>query len=134
MKRRMRIIQINGVRGIFIMLFVVSCLIAGFIAFPGFLFMHAWNYLFEHSSAINKIGFAGGMLLWGITAVSCFLFSRKKFIVSFNAKQELSEPEIKEVVEKIKEQVLNSKILPNDNLKCENEISEEKELTKLNKK
>lgn len=102
MRRNLRVIQINGFRGLFLTLFIISCLIAGFIAFPAFLAMNIWNYLAVKTGSFSSINFYGGILLWAIIAFSVFIFSKRKFIVSFNARQELTENEIKDAISKIK--------------------------------
>lgn len=126
MKRNLRVIQINGFRGLFLSLFIVSCLIAGFIAFPAFLSMNLWNYLSLKTGSFPSIGFQEGVLLWAIITFSLYLFNKKKFIVSFNSKQELTEDEVKNVVSKIKSQAIEHKILmPKDfNIKNEEELTE----------
>lgn len=102
MKRNMRVIQINGFRGLVVAFFVISCLIAGFVAFPAFLAMHTWNYVAIKTGSFPALSFVGGTLLWAIVALSIYLFSKRKFIVSFNSHQELSEDEIKDVISKIR--------------------------------
>lgn len=130
MRRNIKVVQINGFRGLFIAMFVISCLIAGFIAFPAFLAMMAWNYIAIKTGSFNSINYAGGALLWGIIAFSIFIFNKKKFIVSFNAQQELSDEEVKEVISKIKSKTLNNSILipkdfQNDNNNIKKETIEE---------
>lgn len=102
MKRNMRVIQINGFRGLIVAFFVISCLIAGFIAFPAFIAMHTWNYVALKTGSFPVLSFAGGTLLWAIIALSIYLFNKRKFIVSFNSHQELSEDEIRNVISKIR--------------------------------
>lgn len=104
MKRNIKVVQINGFRGLLLAIFIVSCLIAGFIAFPALLTMHSWNYLSVKTSSFPAINLIEGLLLWGIIAFSAILINKRKFIVSFNSQQELSEEELKKVVNKIKAQ------------------------------
>ena len=83
MKKRTRIIQISGLRGILMMLFIVSCLAAGFIAFPAFVPMYAWNWSTQYF-AIPAINIYQGLMLWAIVAISGFIINdRKKFLVAF---------------------------------------------------
>ncbi len=116
MKKNVRIVQINGFRGLFITLFIIACLAAGFVAFPAFLSMHVWNYLATKTLSFPTIGFAEGLLLWGIILMSIFIFNKRKFIVSFNSQQELSDEEIKSVITKIKERAVNHKIIMPENI------------------
>jgi hypothetical protein len=103
MKNNLRVVQINGFRGLLLTLFIISCIIAGFIAFPSFLTMTVWNYLAPKTGSFPFINFYQGALLWAIIAFSTFVFSKKKFIVSFGEQQELNENEVQNVVSKIKE-------------------------------
>lgn len=101
-KNNVRVIQINGLRGLFLTFFIISCLVAGFIAFPAFLTMNVWNYLAAKSSSLPAINFSQGVLLWAITVISVFILNKRKFIVSFNAEQELSENQVQKIVSKVK--------------------------------
>lgn len=120
MKRNLRVVQIKGFRGLFLTLFIISCLIAGFIAFPAFLSMNIWNHLAVKTGSFPSINFYGGVLLWAIIAFSIFMFSKRKFIVSFSSKQELTEDEVLDVVSRIKG--INAGI---NNVKCKKEVNEE---------
>lgn len=112
MKKNLKVIQINGFRGIFMALFIISCLIAGFIAFPALLTMNLWNYLSIKTGSFPSITFGEGVLLWAIITFSIYLFNKRKFIVSFNAQQELSDDEVKNVLSRIKSQT--NILLPKD--------------------
>lgn len=107
MRRNFRVLQINGFRGLLIAFFAISCLIAGFIAFPAFLLMNAWNYLSVATSSFPAIDFAEGLLLWAIIIFSILIFNKRKFIVSFNSQQALTEAEMSEIVAKIRAQTHN---------------------------
>jgi len=111
MKKNLRVVKINGFRGLLLTLFIISCLIAGFIAFPAFLTMYIWNYLAFKTGSFTSLNFWGGALLWGIIILSIFIFNKRKFIVSFKSQQELTEDEVKDVISKIKTQTV---ILPNN--------------------
>lgn len=125
MRKNMRVVQIKGIRGLFMALFVFSCLIAGFVAFPSFLTMNIWNYLAESTSSLPLINFYEGLMLWSIITFSFYVFNKRKFIVSFNAKQELSDSELKEVVEKIKKQAIKHQILQPKEPGAQIELKEE---------
>lgn len=130
MKQNFRMVQINGFRGLLITLFIISCLIAGFIAFPAFLTMCAWNYLATTTSSFPSINFGGGLLLWAIIILSILTFNKKKFIVSFKAQNELTEDEVSEVLSRIKAQSVHHQILkPKDlNIKSLNHQENENEV------
>ena len=126
MKKNLRVVQINGFRGLFLALFIITCLIAGFIAFPSLVTMHAWNYLSARTGSFPTIDFGASLLLWGIIAFSTYLVTKRKFIVSFNAQQELSDDEIRDVISKFKSQTTNSTVLFPKDINIKEDIKEEK--------
>ncbi len=128
MKKNLKVIQINGFRGILLGLFIVSCLIAGFIAFPALLTMNGWNYLANTTGSFPSINFTQGVLLWGIIVLSIYIFNKRKFIISFNTKHELSDEELSEVISKIKTQTLKNGLLQDREKNIEENPKNEQEL------
>ena len=129
MRRNAHIIQITGFRGILMAVFVVSCLAAGFIAFPAVVAMHLWNYASNFVS-IPAISFYQGLMLWAIVAITGFIINdRKKFLVAFNPKSELSEEEINKIMERVRFQrnteIINSMIMKELDKKEESEKDKE---------
>ena len=53
-KNNMRIIQISGLRGILMVAFIATCLIAGFVAFPAIVAMHVISGLAFVGNCCNK--------------------------------------------------------------------------------
>lgn len=125
MKRKTRIIQISGFRGILMAIFVITCLAAGFVAFPAISAMYLWNYAASHIS-IPEINFIQGLMLWAIVAISIYILNdRKKYLIAFSPKNQLSEDEMKKVLEQMKlnrAQMINSMILKSQ----ENKSADEK--------
>jgi len=90
----MRIVQINGFKGLVTALFIVVCLFAGFVVFPGICVMYAWNRYLTGLAGFPMLQIYQGVLLWGITVVSYFILNKKGFAVSFKDAPELSDSEI----------------------------------------
>ena len=111
MKKRMNVIQIKGVRGIMLAAFVVCCLAAGFIVFPGWLCMGLWNYISEYFYSLPPIGLFQGVLLWAILVSSYFIFRKESVVVCMRTPQGLSEEELKSVFENAKRQAFEDPIL-----------------------
>lgn len=126
MKKNLKVIQINGFRGLCLTLFIISCLIAGFIAFPALLTMNAWNYLSLKTGTFPSISFYEGILLWAIIAFSVYIFNKRKLIVSFNTQHELSDDEVKDVISRFKSQSqsFSSNLISHDEQKLQNENDE----------
>ena len=111
MKKNFNVIQIKGVRGIILAIFIVTCLVAGFVVFPGWLCMHIWNLLSSYSLSVPAIGLFQGVLLWGIIAASYFIFRKEKVVVCMRGQEGLSEEELKAVFANIKRQSHEDPIL-----------------------
>ena len=96
---------------IFLAIFIVTCLFAGFVVFPGWLCMHLWNLISSHTFNIPAIGLFQGVLLWGIIAASYFIFRKEKVVVCMRGQEGLSEEELKAVFANIKRQSQEDPIL-----------------------
>ena len=101
MKKNAKIIQISGFRGILTAIFVVVCLAAGFIVFPGYVAMNIWNHF---SNVLPQINLMQGVLLWAIVALSCYIANKQKFAISFASPQELSDEEMEDLMERVRMQ------------------------------
>ena len=101
MRKRTRIIQISGFKGLLTAVFMLTCLAAGFIAFPAIVAMNLWNYAANYV-AIPAINIYQGLMLWAITAITGFIINdRKKYLVAFSPKQKLSEAQIKRILDSV---------------------------------
>lgn len=138
MKKRARVIQISGLRGILLVIFIGTCLCAGFVAFPSICAMHIWNYVANFIS-IPLINIYQGAMLWAIIAISGFIINDKeKFLVEFSASDdELSEKDMQKLMERVKlqsqAQALNSMILKSSELKSLKEINPAEKIEKIEK-
>ena len=95
MKKKLRVIQINGFRGLCFALAVLTCLIAGFVVFPGVVAMVVWNIVATKTMLLPTLGIPQGVLLWGIMVVSYMIIKKRHFAVSFKTPTELSDEELK---------------------------------------
>lgn len=133
MRRNARIIQINGLRGLLTALFIITCLAAGFIAFPGFVAMNIWNYF--AGSNVPQINLYQGILLWAIIFLTYFIATKQRVAVSFASPRELNEEELKTLMERVKMQsqarMINKMILKN--LEENEKISQDASDNEINK-
>ena len=104
MKKNLNIIQIKGIKGLIFAGFVVTCLAAGFIAFPGWVCMQLWNIIASYTTSLPTIGILQGLLLWGILVVSYMVFRKERVVVCVKTPQGLSEEELKMVLADMKKQ------------------------------
>ena len=122
MRKNARIIQISGLRGLAFVVFVVTCLIMGFIGFPGLVAMCIWNMASSFFGILPQINIFQGVLLWVIIALSIYMLSGgNQGFVALKRPSQLSESEIKDLMQRIKTQnqvnKINSMILKSDKFK-----------------
>ena len=79
----MKIVQINGFKGIVVAIFMSVCLFAGFVLFPGEVAMFLWNKYLASMYMLPVLNVFQGILLWGMIAVSFAIVTQKDFAVSF---------------------------------------------------
>ena len=96
----MKIFQINGFRGLIMTAFIICCLFAGFVMFPGVVAMHLWNKYLVNLLSFPSLNMFQGVLLWGITALSYFIISNGKLPVSFETPDSLSDAELNMIMKK----------------------------------
>ena len=91
----MKILKIEGFRGMITMAFAGICLFAGFVIFPGYVAMILWNRFLASMFEFPLINIFQGVLLWGISVVSYCIIFKNGFAVSFLTNpSELSEAEL----------------------------------------
>lgn len=111
MKKNLNIIQIKGTRGIIMAAGIVSCLVAGFVAFPGWVSMSLWNLVAAQINNLPSIGLIQGILLWAIIVAAYFTFRKEKVVVCLKSQEGLSEEELKSVFSELKTQSQTDPIL-----------------------
>ena len=139
MKHNMNVIEIRGIRGLIITGCAICCLAVGFIGFPGWIFMHIWNYCASYALTVPSIGIIQGILLWGIIIASYFAFKKDKFIVCVKSPRGLSEDELKSVFADLQKSTKQDIILKSmlkareTEAKLKNQSMEESEQEEANK-
>lgn len=102
MNKNFRVITINGIRGIFAVIFVVLGLIAGFIISPGWVCMHIWNYAFEGSGVVSAMNIYQGIMLWAVIALTFYALNNKRALIGFGSYSGLSPEQIRDIMNRAK--------------------------------
>lgn|SRR5574344_98805 len=99
----MKIVQIDGFRGLITAAFIGVCLCAGFVAFPGLVAMHLWNRYLVNLLMFPTLTLFQGILLWGIVAISVAILSKQGIAISFkDAPEMLSDAELDKIMQSAK--------------------------------
>lgn len=132
MKNKCTVIQIDGLRGMLILGFIIMCAVAGFIIFPAWLCQHGWNFIATFVSGMPVMELKHGALLWVIIALISYVTLFGKLKVSFVSPKEdsvnrhyanyMANREILEELEqKIREKLKEANDNENDELKSKGE-------------
>ena len=104
MNKHGRIIEIRGFRGLLTAIFIFCCLVTGFTVFPGFLAMTAWNFIAPYITDMPQMTLLHGVMLWAIVFLIWFAFYGKMPSLHFGCDAAMNDEEIREFVEKIKQE------------------------------
>lgn len=85
MNRRFNIIQLSGLRGILLILFLICCAATGFLVFPGWICMHLWNYAASFVIDAPTMVLYQGVMLWCILGLMIFVLNKNSVAISFKS-------------------------------------------------
>ena len=82
MKKNIKIVEINGLRGIFIIAYAIICAAAGFILFPAWVIMSMWNWFSTYIYHLPHMNLIHGFMLYAIIVL--IAFATRAYSNSFN--------------------------------------------------
>lgn len=94
----MKIVQIDGIRGLITAVFIGVCLFAGFVVFPGMVAMHLWNKYLVNLYMFPVLNILQGVLLWGIVAITYLILTKNEMPISFKETKGLSDRELDMII------------------------------------
>lgn len=98
----MKIVQIDGVKGVITAVFMGACLFSGFVLCPGYAAMSLWNKYLVNLYMFPTLNLFQGVLLWGIAVITYCILSKKGFAISFKNTPELSDSELNSIIQHAK--------------------------------
>lgn len=98
----MKIVQIDGVKGVITAVFMGACLFSGFVLYPGYAAMSLWNKYLVNLYMFPTLNLFQGVLLWGIAVITYCILSKKGFAISFKNTPELSDSELNSIIQRAK--------------------------------
>ena len=100
-KRKVRMIEIRGISGLFKLLYIITCAFAGFAIFPGVALMFLWNTFIAGNALAPAIGLFQGLLLYAILVVLFLICKGTKFSLACSF-SDLSDEELATLISKAK--------------------------------
>ena len=98
----MKVVQINGIKGLITALFIGVCLFAGFVIFPGYVAMTLWNKYLVSNLMFPALNLMQGVLLWAIAAITFCIISKQELAVSQKSTPDLTDEELESIIKKAK--------------------------------
>ena len=125
----MKIVQIEGIKGIITAVFVCACAFAGFVISPGYAAMYLWNKYLAQPYMFPTLSLFQGVLLWGIIVISYFIVTKNGFALSFKNTPEMSDEELNSIIKSAKinaqMRMMNRIISKSDKIDLKNHKNEE---------
>lgn len=125
MNKNYRVIKINGFRGVLTAIFVVCCLVTGFVVFPGWVAMHLWNYIASFYILMPKMQLMHGVILWAIIALSIYGLNNNRMLIGFSTPPSLSEDQIKDIMTRVKNSANVANPIAKESAESEKDTSEQ---------
>ncbi len=110
----MKVIKINGLRGVIFVIFCLCCLVTGFVFFPSWACMHIWNAIANYFYQMPKMELIHGVLLWAIIALSLYVTHTNKSFVDFQKVTPKDDKFMESLMKKIQDE--NQQAALNENL------------------
>ena len=126
----MKVIQINGFRGILMATFVAACLFVGFVVFPGDVIMHLWNKYLVALAGFPVVNLFQGILLWGICAVSYYIVVKGNLPLAFGAPDNLSDAELNMIMKQARMKPTSRHQTHNPSL-CDSQVRSSRQVPRL---
>ncbi len=125
----MKIVQIDGIKGIITAIFVCACAFAGFVISPGYAAMSLWNKYLAQPYMFPTLSLFQGILLWGIIVITYFIITKNGFALSFKNTPEMSDEELNSIIKSAKinaqMRMMNRLISKSDKIDLKNHKKEE---------
>ena len=132
----MKIIQIDGFKGLVSAVFIGACLFAGFVISPGYAAMTLWNKYLVSSYMFPQLNLLQGILLWAIVVISYSILTKGGFAVSFKTTPELSDEELNSIIKSAKistqMRMLNKSVSKSDKYESMNKNPYVQDVDKVN--
>ena len=98
MNKNFKIIQINGFSGLLLVCFIITGLFCGFVLFPIWLLMTAWNAIIGDILNGVPINYVQATLLWGFITLSIYLSLKNSISFKVQKTANLNDEELKDLL------------------------------------
>ncbi|MBR6164097.1 hypothetical protein IKQ26_09470 [bacterium] len=128
MKKNVKVITIDGIRGLVFVAFIICGLISGFIVAPSFGCMYLWNYIADNFIAMPHMQIYHGAMLWGIIGLSIFASCKSRVCFGIPVYREFDEEKIKSILRSDVKNSMTSPFMDNIDLNKTDEDKVQEEI------
>lgn len=98
----MKVIRIDGIKGLFTAVFMAACLFAGFVISPGYAAMYLWNKYLVADYMFPQLSLFQGVLLWAMIFLTYCILTKGRFAVSFQSSNDMRDEELESIIKSAK--------------------------------
>ena len=86
MNRKIKVVEINGFKGMLVIAYAVICAVAGFVVFPAWMLMSLWNMLGTYVYHLPHMSLIHGFMLYAIFVLLYFATTSHKTCFGITSK------------------------------------------------
>jgi membrane protein implicated in regulation of membrane protease activity len=94
MNKNFKVVQLNGLMGLFLLGIIITGMICGFVFFPIWIIMVGWNEIATNMLNMPAISYYQAFLLWICLALCSFLALRNSVSVKVQTNEEIEDEEL----------------------------------------
>jgi hypothetical protein len=102
MNKNFKVIQVHGLSGLLILGFVLTGVFCGFVIFPIWVIMNAWNAIVGDVLRGPMINYFQASLLWTFIALSLYLILKNSISIKIQQEEILDNKDIKNLINEMK--------------------------------
>lgn len=103
MNKNFKVVELSGLSGLLILVFVLTSLFCGFILFPIWILMTLWNYIVGNMMHGAVINYFQSALLWIAIILSFYLLTQYSVSIKIQQEEFSENTDIKEIIGEISE-------------------------------
>ena len=101
MKKDFKVIQIHGLTGLLLVVFLGTGLFCGFVVFPVWLLMSAWNVFITDVFKMPEIGYTQAGMLWAFLVLLLYASFKNSFSMKIQKGNDIDTIDIGAVINEV---------------------------------
>lgn len=98
MKKNLKVITINGFRGLILAAFIIFGLFSGFVLAPSYFCKEIWNFIGRNYIVLPHMEIYHGAILWAIIALSIYALCKNRIYIGVPVAPKFDEEKLKAIL------------------------------------